>query len=119
MDPISLATTAFTLISPFLTKAGEKISEKIGEDLWQIIKKPFVNEKDKNIISDLASSDNLDHLKAEIVKKLQNDPQYLSQVKIGVENAQKEMEKYTQQINNNSPIEKQVNIGNNSGSINF
>ena len=33
MDPATLATTAVTVLSPYLAKAGEKAAEKVGEKL--------------------------------------------------------------------------------------
>src|SRR5215813_8265222 len=33
MDPTTLATTAVTVLSPYLVKAGEKAAEKVGEKL--------------------------------------------------------------------------------------
>jgi hypothetical protein len=33
MDPATLATTAVTVLSPYLVKAGEKAAEKVGEKL--------------------------------------------------------------------------------------
>lgn len=36
MDPLALATTAVTFLSPYLVKAGEKAAEKVGEKLPEL-----------------------------------------------------------------------------------
>ena len=41
MEILTLATTALTLAKPFLEKIGEGTSRKIGEDIWNLIKKQF------------------------------------------------------------------------------
>jgi hypothetical protein len=50
IEPIALATTALTIATPYLLKSGEAIAEKIGEDIWKLIKKPFKG-KNKAAIS--------------------------------------------------------------------
>jgi hypothetical protein len=44
MDPVWML--AVSLISPYVTKAGEKIAEKVGETLFEAIQKRFTEKKD-------------------------------------------------------------------------
>ena len=39
MEPITIITTALALATPYLAKTGEKVAEKIGEDVWNMLKK--------------------------------------------------------------------------------
>jgi hypothetical protein len=120
MELITLATTALTLAAPFLKKTGEKFSEKIGEDLWDLIKKPFTSDTDKLLVAEATTQKQEEELKAEIVKKLSENPDYLFQLKTAVENAQQQMNGcFQQNITNQTTVEKQVNISNNSGDLHF
>ncbi|CAN1540243.1 hypothetical protein MCERE19_01715 [Spirosomataceae bacterium] len=114
MDILTLATTALTLATPFLTKVGEEISTKVGEDIWNVIKKPFTKEKSEALMT------NQEDLKKELVIKLNEDLAFQKELREQVEKSQNEIFNQTQQvINNNGNIEKQVNIGNVSGNINL
>lgn len=59
MEPITLITSAMTMLTPYLIKSGEKIAEEMGASLWSWIKGKFSNnqqlptspsESDKNTI---------------------------------------------------------------------
>lgn len=114
MDILSLATTALTLTTPFLTKMGDEISTKVGEDIWSVIKKPFTKEKGEELMA------NQENLKNELINKLKEDLSFQKELRLQVEKSQNEILNQTQQIiNNNGNIEKQVNIGNVSGNINL
>ena len=41
MDPVTLITSAMTLLTPYLVKSGEKLSEEIGASLWSWLKGKF------------------------------------------------------------------------------
>ncbi|MCW3123450.1 MAG: hypothetical protein JWQ38_2942 [Flavipsychrobacter sp.] len=41
---------------PMLLKGSEKLIEKIGENAWDIIKKPFQSDKDKALIEKVAEN---------------------------------------------------------------
>lgn len=114
MDILTLATTALTLATPFLSKIGEGVSGKVGEDIWNVIKKPFTKEKSEELMT------NQENLKNELVIKLNEDLDFQRELREQVEKSQNEILNQTQQIiNNNGNIEKQVNIGNLSGNINL
>lgn len=114
MDILTLATTALTLATPFLSKIGEGISRKVGEDIWTVIKKPFTKEKSEELMV------NQEELKKELIVKLNEDSNFEKELREQVEKSQNEILNYTQQIvNNNGNIEKQVNVGNVNGDINL
>lgn len=50
MDIATLATAAMTLLTPYLTKAAEKFSEKAGENLWSKVKNVFTKENEKELV---------------------------------------------------------------------
>lgn len=113
MDILTLATTALSIASPFLTKIGEGTSRKIGEDIWNLIKKPFGekgNELDKK---------NSEEIKDELITLLNENQDFKNELENFVNNAQIELGHISQNIQNNGSIEKQVNIGSNIGNINL
>jgi len=117
MEPITLITTAIALATPFLTKTGEKIAEKIGEDIWNLIKKPFTKEK-KSFSIDINNQEEKDKLIALLLKEINNDSSFKQELETTVAKSQEELNAYYQQnINNNGQIDKQINIQNNSGNI--
>lgn len=115
MSLIALATTALTLATPYLVKTGEKIAEKIGEEIWNFIKTPFGTNENT---TDMTLSENQESFKQELIDKLNTDSKFENELRSLIENAEKQLVSNTQQIiNNNGNIEKQVNIGNVSGNI--
>lgn len=113
MEIITLVTTALTLAKPFLEKIGEGTSRKIGEDLWNLIKKPL-SKKGKDI--DKLSEDELN---IELTQILSEDPDFKKELGEFITNAQSKIDAVNQNIQNNGNIEKQVNIGSNIGNINL
>jgi hypothetical protein len=110
METITLVTTAFTLAKPFLEKIGEGTSRKIGEDIWNLIKKPFTKKgKDINGLS-------MDEINSELTQILTEDFNFKKELEEFITNAQK-VDAINQNIQNNGNIEKQVNIGSNVGNI--
>ncbi len=117
MDIVTLATTALALAQPFLNKIGEGVSRKVGEDIWNLVKKPFTKDKEVNETKLL---ENPEAFKQELIAKLNEDLSFQNELLSLVEKSQKELSNYTQQnINNNGNIEKQVNVGNITGNINL
>ena len=115
MDIIALASTAFTFALPYLVKSGEKISENIGQEVWEFIKRPFSKEA-----KDMTISENQEQFKKELIDKIQEDSDFEKKLRTVVETAQNKLTDSIQQnINNNGSIEKQVNVGNVSGDINL
>ena len=110
METITLVTTAFTLAKPFLEKIGEGTSRKIGEDIWNLIKKPFTKKgKDINGLS-------MDEINSELTQILTEDFNFKKELEEFITNAQK-VDAINQNIQNNGNIENQVNIGSNVGNI--
>lgn len=111
MEIFALATTALSIATPFLEKIAEGTAKKIGEDVWNLIKKPF-ELKNKDI-----NSMNRDELKLELVEILRIDPNFKNELETVVIKGQEQINLSTQNINNAGSIEKQINITHNSGSI--
>ncbi|MBN1992949.1 MAG: hypothetical protein JW953_09600 [Anaerolineae bacterium] len=42
----ALASAALVILTPYLTKAGEKVAEKIGESVFNLVKSKFSGDKD-------------------------------------------------------------------------
>lgn len=116
MEPISLATAAIAIATPYLVKSGEVIAEKIGESIWNLIKKPF--EKDETEITsiDITKTEDVEKLQKALLIKISENDNYKHELFEGVRKAEKELQN-KQQINNYSEIEKQINIGHNTGNI--
>jgi hypothetical protein len=53
MDFSTIASDALGVITPYLAKKGEKIAGEIGHDLWELIKKPFISDKEQSLIAQL------------------------------------------------------------------
>jgi len=120
MEPLTLATTAITLAMPFLLKSGGAIAEKIGEDIWTLIKKPFGGSEAAAIQIDVSVSAEKDELIRMLADKLNNDGDYKSELELLVEKIQKEQSLSGQQIvTNNGTVEKQVNANIIKGGIQF
>lgn len=111
MDIITLATTALTLASPYIEKIGEGTSRKIGEDIWNLLKKPFIN-KNKEI-----ENMNKEEIQSTLVEVLNEDENFKNELEKYVVQAQIKIDNLNQTITNNGNIEKQVNIGNVNGNV--
>ncbi|MCZ2085751.1 MAG: hypothetical protein LC112_15895 [Flavobacteriales bacterium] len=111
MEIITLVATAFTLAKPFLEKIGEGTSRKIGEEIWNLIKKPF--SKEGKDISNLS----IDEIKFDLTQMLSKDSEFKKEFEEIITNAQLKIDSVNQNIQNNGSIEKQVNIGSNIGNI--
>ncbi len=116
MDIITLASTAYIFAKPFLEKTGEGIARKIGEDIWNLIKKPFI-EKGTESIETTATADPEAFTK-ELQKHLQDDEAFAAQLTELLSNSQNLLSGNLQQnINSYGKIEKQINIQTYSGNI--
>lgn len=111
MEIVTLATMALTLAKPFIQKIGEGTSRKIGEDIWNLMKEPFI--KSGKEIEALSTEE----IKEELVVFLGNDKDFKEEIEKFVLNNQNNT--FQQSINNNGNIEKQVNIGSVNGNINL
>jgi hypothetical protein len=120
MEPITLITTALTLAAPFLKKTGEKVAEGIGEDIWKLLNKPFIKVGESPQIEQLAEEDKIEEIKSLLLLHVENDNNFKEEVIIAIKAAEEKLGNSNQQnVNNNDKVEKQINIQNNSGTINF
>ncbi|KAA6303273.1 MAG: hypothetical protein EZS26_000534 [Candidatus Ordinivivax streblomastigis] len=120
MDIITLATTALSLVTPFLIKTGEKFAEGVGEDIWNLLKKPFSKKEQKSLEVNIQNDLEREKIIKEIIAKINFDRKYKTELENAVINAQETLIAHNQQnINNNGNIEKQVNIQNVIGNINL
>lgn len=112
-----MITTALTLASPYLIKAGGKIAENIGEDIWNLLKQPFTREETEELFQDSPSQKQLEVLKEALVKKVQDNEIFKKELTEKITESQTNLNQ--QNINNNGQVDKQINIQTNSGDINF
>lgn len=117
MEPITIITTALALASPYLVKTGEKVAEKIGEDVWNMLMKPFTKEKKEELFSESPSKEQLEKLKGELLITIQNNESFKNELLETIIEAKTNLN--LQNINNQGKIEKQINIQTNSGNIKF
>ncbi|MDO4881681.1 MAG: hypothetical protein Q3983_10400 [Capnocytophaga sp.] len=112
MEISALVTTVTPLILPFFDKVGDGIIGKMGEDLWELLKKPFENKKIED--NDKIEERKLRQVLSEI---LEED----SVLKGKIEHLLKSNNSnFTQNINNaGAMIGKLVNISNVNGTINL
>ncbi|WP_294333735.1 hypothetical protein [uncultured Chryseobacterium sp.] len=111
MEITLLITTALTLAKPFLEKVGEGTSRKIGEDIWNLMKKPF-SKKGQDI-----DKLNENGIKSELTQILSEDSKFKKELEDFITKAQSQLSTVNQNIQNNGTIEKQVNVGSNIGNI--
>jgi hypothetical protein len=118
MDIITLATTALSLATPFLIKAGEKIAEDIGKDIWNLLKKPFSKKEQDTLKTSIQNDSEKEKIIEAIIAKISSDKQYKTELENAIIDAQEALVANNQQIvNNNGNIDKQVNIQNVTGNI--
>jgi hypothetical protein len=102
MDPLSLATAAVTILSPYLLKAGEKAAEEVGKrlpdsarKLWNAISaklsnKPVAAEAVKDLVAKPADQ----HSQAALVDHLRNvleaEPAFAAELGLLLESLQRE-----------------------------
>ncbi|WP_085536618.1 hypothetical protein [Massilibacteroides vaginae] len=117
MEPITLISTAIALATPYLIKAGESVAEKIGEDIWNLIKKPFA-KGNSNLSIDINNKEEKERLINLLIEEVSKNSSFKDELEVAVNKSQEELNAYYQQnINNNGQIEKQINIQNNTGNI--
>jgi uncharacterized protein YaaW (UPF0174 family) len=117
MEPITIITTALALASPYLAKTGEKVAEKIGEDVWNMIKKPFKKDEKKELFAEPPNETQLEKIKQELLLKVQNNESYKNELLQTISEAKTNLNQ--QNINNQGKVEKQINIQTNTGDIKF
>ena len=91
MDPVSLASAAVAVLSPYLVKAGEGAAEKIGEESVEAGAKLFgwlrakLGGRGREALNDLASKpgsdDNQADLRKQLAKALESDPTLIAELR--------------------------------------
>jgi hypothetical protein len=92
MDPQTIATTAVTVLSPYLAKAGEKAVEEVGKKLpdqighvWRAIMakftgKPAAEEAVKDLVATPDDTDNQAAFRKELRKVLETDTAFAAEM---------------------------------------
>jgi hypothetical protein len=91
MDPLTLASAAVAMLSPYFDKIGEGAAKKIGEDAVETGGKLFgwmrakLSGRAKEALDDLAakpnSEDNQADLRKQLVKALEADPTLVAELR--------------------------------------
>ncbi len=55
IEPALLAANAIASLTPYLIKGGEELAQGAAKDLWELIKKCFQSDRDKQKLTDLQS----------------------------------------------------------------
>lgn len=117
MEPVTILTTALALASPYLAKTGEKVAEKIGEDVWNMLKKPFKKKEKDKLFPESPNKEQIDIIRDELLLKVQNNESFKNELLETIKEAKISLNQ--QNITNQGNVEKQINIQNNSGNIKF
>lgn len=117
MEPITIITTAIALASPYLAKTGEKVAEKIGEDVWNMLKKPFKEDRKKELFPESPNEKQLEKIKEELLLKIKDNESFKNELLQTIAEAKTNLNQ--QNINNQGKVEKQINIQTNTGDIKF
>ena len=94
MEISLLVTAALTILSPLLTKAGEKAAETIGEKLankatekgiWQKVKSLFIVTDDEQVIEQIenksiATQADIASIEEKLTQKLENHPKLAGEI---------------------------------------
>jgi hypothetical protein len=114
MDISMIASTAITLLGPYLVKSGEKIAEGIGKDIWELIKKPFKSDKEKALLKQLEENPSDQKIQGKIEATLENileeNPVLVDTLKKIVEKAQAQGVSKTTIISNSENVLSDVQI---------
>lgn len=76
MEEIVIA--ALTLAKPYLSKTGDKIAEKIGEDMWNLLKKPFSKKEKQKLFAEKPIQ--IEEIKNELVKIIEKDQSFKAEL---------------------------------------
>jgi hypothetical protein len=99
MDPVTIATTAVSVLSPYLVKIGEKAAEEVGKrlpdlpaQLWNAITakfqgKPAAEEAVQDITAKPDDEDNRAAFRKELRKALEADPTFAAELERLLANA--------------------------------
>lgn len=70
MDVGALATIAIAALTPYLVKGGEELAKSATKDLWELIKKPFMKNREKELLKKFEESPTDEGIKGAVVFKL-------------------------------------------------
>lgn len=118
MEPLMLITTALSLVKPFLVKAGESFAEGVGEDIWELIKRPFNKVSDEPFKFDINNHKDKERLINILLDEVNKDNDFKNKLEDAVLKCES-LRSSVLNVNNNDKIEKQVNIHQNNGNIQF
>jgi hypothetical protein len=102
MDPLTLATGAVTILSPYLVKIGEKAAEEVGKKLpeaaakvWNAIMTKFrgkaaAEEAVKDFVAEPDDEDNRAAFRKELRKVLEGEPTFATELTHLLEDAKRQ-----------------------------
>jgi len=108
MDFGMIASEAITAIAPFLVKGGEALAAGVGNELWELIKKPFQTEKDKAIINQFeknpADPKTQGKLEMKLSDLLEANQDVADRINFLLSDAQKESQRISIEIQNSKNV---------------
>lgn len=114
MDPITLITTAMTMLSPYIVKSGEKMSEEMGASLWNWLKSKFATKK---LLPETVSKADLNTVQLQLMSEISSDSEFAKALEAKIAEIKSGCNQNAMKVENNGTVEKQLNITNNSGNI--
>ncbi len=102
MDPFTVATAAFSFLTPYLIEGGKELSKGIFKDLWAGVKDLFKSDEEKEILTKLEENpqDAKTQRDAQYIleKKLENSEQSLKEISDLVEKVKIEQKNESKNI---------------------
>ena len=118
MEPMTIISTAISLLAPFLEKSGEKFAEKIGEDVWLWIKNAFSKQEKQHKLPKLNDIDLQEKLEKILLERITIDEKFKKEFEQEIEKTQKAIKSnYQQYVSNEEAVQKQIIIQENHGNI--
>jgi hypothetical protein len=119
MDLLTLAPTAIAMAKPFLKATNDGLGRKIGEDIWNLIKKPFQKKNKEEELKELILNDEME-FSLQLQQHLIDDPAFAKLVSEIVANSQQSLaNSLKQNVTNNEKVEKQLNAQTINGNVSF
>ena len=112
MEPIiitTLASSAVSVLTPYLKKGAEAIVGEAGKDLWNLIKKPFTSDKDKILLEEFAENSQdqklQDEMKIKLEEFLEHNPELVEELQELLPKTEEEVKKINiQNITGNNNV---------------
>lgn len=114
MDPLTLLTTAMTMLTPYIVKSGEKVAEEMGADLWNWLKSKFATNKQ---LPETVSEADQNTVQRQLMSEISSNTEFAKALEAKIAEIKSGCNQYGMKIENNGTVEKQLNITNNSGNI--